>query len=56
MSVLSITASAAATPTPLSAPSVVPSAFSQSPSRFTLMGSVSKLCAVPSFFSHTMSR
>ena len=30
---LSITASAAATPTPLSAPRVVPSAFSQSPSR-----------------------
>ena len=38
MSVLSITASAAATPTPLSEPSVVPSALSQSPSRTTLIG------------------
>src|ERR1017187_6062316 len=53
---LSITASAAATPTPLSAPSVVPSAFNQSPSRTRRMGSVSKLWAVPSFFSQTMSR
>ena len=56
MSSLSITASAAETPMPLSEPSVVPSAFSQSPSRTMWMGSVSKLCGVPSFFSHTISR
>src|SRR6185369_9877079 len=37
MSVLSITASADATPIPLSAPSVVPSALSHSPSRQTLI-------------------
>ncbi len=43
MSLLSITAIAAATPTPLSEPRVVPSAFSQSPSLTTLIGSVSKL-------------
>src|SRR5271157_3372669 len=53
---LSMTASAAATPTPSSAPRVVPSALSQSPSTTRRMGSVSKLWTVPSFFSQTMSR
>jgi len=40
---LSITAKAAATPTPLSEPRVVPSAFSHSPTRIILIGSTSKL-------------
>mmetsp|Transcript_108281 Transcript_108281/g.334396 ORF Transcript_108281/g.334396 Transcript_108281/m.334396 type:complete len:310 (-) Transcript_108281:327-1256(-) len=52
---ISRTASAAATPTPLSAPSVVPVAFSHSPSTLSRMGSVAKSCAVPAFFSQTMS-
>ena len=55
-SLASITASAAATPMPLSAPSVVPSAWTQSPSSTGVIGSFSKSCFLPSFFSHTMSR
>mmetsp|Transcript_28255 Transcript_28255/g.90387 ORF Transcript_28255/g.90387 Transcript_28255/m.90387 type:complete len:233 (+) Transcript_28255:2742-3440(+) len=48
-----------AQPTPLSAPSVVPSAVSHSPwaslTRVKRMGSVSKSNSVSAFFSHTMS-
>ena len=43
MSVLSMTAMMAATPIPSSLPSVVPFAFTQSPSMYVSMGSVSKL-------------
>ena len=48
-------ASAAATPTPLSAPRVVPRARSTSPSFTTFIGSFAKSWTVPSFFSQTMS-
>ena len=44
-----------ATPMPLSAPRVVPSAVTQSPSTLSLMGSFSKSCLVAAFFSQTMS-
>jgi hypothetical protein len=42
-------------PMPLSEPSVVPVALTQSPSTRGLMGSFMKSCTVPAFFSHTMS-
>ena len=45
-----------ATPIPLSAPSVVPSAVIQSPSCIVWIGSVSKLCTLSEFFCGTMSR
>ena len=45
-----------ATPMPLSAPSVVPSARTQSPSVYILMPWVSKSNTVSAFFWHTMSR
>ncbi len=47
---------AVATPMPLSAPSVVPLAFTQSPSTRTSMGSVMKSNSTSEFFSQTMSR
>ena len=43
-------ASWAAQPIPLSAPRVVPSACSHSPSTIVRMGSLSKSCWVPAFF------
>ncbi|CDD14487.1 uncharacterized protein BN675_02843 [Parabacteroides merdae CAG:48] len=48
-------ASSAATPMPLSAPRVVPLARSQFPSTIVSIGSWSKSCAVPLFFSQTIS-
>lgn len=48
-------ASSVATPIPLSAPSVVPLAFSHSPSISVSIGSVRKSCFTSLFFSHTMS-
>jgi hypothetical protein len=44
-----------AQPMPLSAPSVVPSAVTQSPWTCSRMGSVVKSCLVAAFFSQTMS-
>ena len=44
-----------ATPMPLSAPKVVPLAFSHSPSISVSIGSVRKSCFTSLFFSHTMS-
>ena len=46
----------AATPMPLSAPRVVPLAFTQSPSTMVSMGSFSKSWALSLFFCGTMSR
>ena len=51
----SITASAAAMPIPQSAPSVVPSARTHSPSIRVRMGSLSKSNSTSEFFSQTMS-
>ena len=48
-------ASSVATPMPLSAPNVVPFAFSHSPSISVSIGSVRKSCSTLLFFSHTMS-
>ena len=45
----------AATPIPLSAPNVVPSAFNQLSSIYNLRGSVIKSCFESLFFSHTIS-
>ena len=56
MSLESKMAKMAATPIPLSAPSVVPSARTQSPSTYILMPCVSKSKSVSAFFWHTMSR
>ena len=50
-----MTARAAATPIPSSAPSVVPSAWSQSPFIIASIGSFSKSWTLSLFFSHTMS-
>ncbi len=44
-----------AQPMPLSAPRVVPSAVTQSPSTSRRMGSTAKSCFVAAFFSQTMS-
>ena len=52
----SATASAAATPMPLSAPRVVPLARSTLPSRTSSIGSFVKSCTLSAFFSQTMSR
>ena len=52
----SATAMAVATPMPLSAPRVVPSALTQSPSTRTSMGSFTKSKSTSEFFSQTMSR
>ena len=49
------TAMMQATPMPSSLPSVVPLAFSHSPSIHVSMGSVSKLCVLSSVFCGTMS-
>ena len=54
-SLLSSTAMAAATPMPLSAPSVVPFAFTQSPSIMVSIGSVSNVCFLSLFFCGTIS-
>ena len=43
------------TPTPLSAPSVVPQAFTHSPSTRVSIGSFSKSCSTSEFFCGTMS-
>ncbi len=51
----SMTAMMAATPSPLSAPRVVPRAFTHSPSIHGSMGSVSKLCVDSGVFCGTMS-
>ena len=55
MSLASMTAMMAATPMPLSAPSVVFLAFTQSPSIHVSIGSVSKLCVLSGVFCGTMS-
>ena len=54
-SLSSMTAIMAATPMPLSEPSVVPRAFTQSPSMYVSMGSVSKLWVLSFDFCGTMS-
>ena len=51
----SMTERMAATPKPLSAPSVVPFAFTHSPSIHGWMGSVTKLCVDSGVFCGTMS-
>ena len=56
MSSASRMASIAATPIPLSEPSVVPSAVRYSPSITGRIASLSKSNSVPLFFSWTMSR
>ena len=54
-SLASMTAMMAATPSPLSEPRVVPLAFTQSPSIYVSMGSVTKLCVLSLLFCGTMS-
>ena len=54
-SLLSNTAIIAATPIPSSLPSVVPLAFTHSPSMYVSIGSVSKLCLLSSVFCGTIS-
>ena len=55
MSILSKVAKIVATPMPLSAPRVVPSALTQSPSTYIFMPSVMKSNSVSLFFWHTIS-
>ena len=55
MSVARRSASCIAQPIPSSAPSVVPSAHSQSPSIYVSIGSLRKSISFPSMLSHTMS-